>query len=391
MELYRMNLVSRVEIEALAIENDKQCISIFMPTHRAGPATQQDPIRLKNLLRSTQEQLLQRGLRRPKVDDLLQPARNLISSHSFWQHQSDGLALFLASKMFRAYRLPLDFEELLVVGDHFHLKPLLPLLSEDGRFYILALSQNEIRLLQGTRYSVGQIDLDTVPKNLADLLKWDDPEQRLQWHTGTGPRTNSRAAVFHGHGVASADDPKDHIFRYFRKIDDAVNQMLAGDTGPLLLAGVDYMHPIYRDANSYPHLLVEGILGNPEELSAEELHKRAWGLVQPLFERERKKAADYYSQLAGEDTGLASCEVGKVVPAAYHGRVEYLFVAVGSQRWGAFEQDTSALVLHEKAAAGDEDLLDLAAVYTFLNGGTVYAVGPESVPGEGALAAVFRF
>jgi len=41
-----------------------------------------------------------------------------------------------------------------VVSDRFHLKPLLPLLTGDGRFYILALSQNQVRLLQGTRYSV---------------------------------------------------------------------------------------------------------------------------------------------------------------------------------------------------------------------------------------------
>jgi hypothetical protein len=39
-------------------------------------------------------------------------------------------------------------------SDRFHLKPLLPLLTGDGRFYILALSQNQVRLLQGTRYSV---------------------------------------------------------------------------------------------------------------------------------------------------------------------------------------------------------------------------------------------
>jgi hypothetical protein len=47
---------------------------------------------------------------------------------------------------------------LVIVSERFHVKPLLPLLSGDGRFYVLALSQNEIRLLQGTRYSVEQVD-----------------------------------------------------------------------------------------------------------------------------------------------------------------------------------------------------------------------------------------
>jgi hypothetical protein len=30
-----------------------------------------------------------------------------------------------------------------------------------------------------------------------------------------------------------------------------------------VLAGVEYLLPIYREANTYPHLLAEGIHGNP--------------------------------------------------------------------------------------------------------------------------------
>jgi len=47
--------------------------------------------------------------------------------------------------------------------------------------------------------------------------------------------------------------------------------------------------------------------------------------------------------------------------------------------------------LHEEAKPGDEDLLDLAAVQTLLNGGTVYAVELEKVPDGASLAAVFRY
>ena len=233
-----MNLVSRGELRELARGREAPCISIYMPTHRAGLETQQDPTRLKNLLRDAYDELVQSGYRNPDAEALLEPASSLVPSYDFWQHQSDGLAMFLGPEVFRTYRLPFDFDELVVVGDRFHLKPLLPLLSGDGRFYVLALSQNEIRLLQGTRYRVGGVDLDNVPQSLSDVLKWDDPEKRLQWHTGTGAKTNGRAAVFHGHGVASADDPKDYIFRYFRRIDEGLSQVLAGDTAPLVLAGV---------------------------------------------------------------------------------------------------------------------------------------------------------
>jgi hypothetical protein len=138
-------------------------------------------------------------------------------------------------------------------------------------------------------------------------------------------------------------------------------------------------------------LLEAGIVGNPEELSAQELHQRAWTLVQPRFQQEQKNAEAYYRQLAGADKRLACNEIERVVPAAYHGRVEFLFVAVGLQRWGAFDQATNAVRVHEEAEPGDEDLMDFAAVHTFLNGGTVYAVEPDHVPDDAPLAAVFRF
>jgi hypothetical protein len=66
-------------------------------------------------------------------------------------------------------------------------------------------------------------------------------------------------------------------------------------------------------------------------------------------------------------------------------------VGTGLQRWGGFDSRDRTVQVHEAAEPGDEDLLDYAAVQTFLNDGTVYAVEPQKVPGSGPLAAVFRY
>jgi hypothetical protein len=393
MEVNRMDILSRDELKILMSKHKGLCVSILMPTHRAGRGIQQDPIRLKNLLSETEERLLADGLRTSETQELLEPAEKFLQDSLFWQHQSDGLAIFLSSEVFRYYRLPFDFDELVVAANRFHIKPLLPLLSGGGQFYVLALSQNEVRLLQGTRYSVSDVDLEGVPASLTEALRYNDPEKRLQFHTST--RTpggkGERAAIFHGHGVASADDPKDYISRYFHQIDEALQDLLRDEQALLVLAGVNYLHPIYKEANSYPYLLDEGIEGNPEELRAEELHKRAWAIVQPLFLIAQKEAAAQYRQLAGAGSEQASNDLKEVVPAAYHGRVETLFVAVGLQQWGTFDPATNAVQLHREVKPGDEDLLDFAAVHTLLNGGTVYAVEPDKVPDEAHSAAVFRY
>jgi len=385
-----MKILTGDDLRALMSKHTGLCVSIFMPTHRAGAETQQDPIRLKNLLGKAEECLLASGLRTPEAQELLKPAQKLLWNGLFWQHQSDGLAMFLSPEEFSYYCLPFDFEELVVVAKRFHIKPLLPLLSGDGRFYVLALSQNQVRLLQGTRYSVGEVDVGRIPASFAEALRYDDPERRLQFHTST--RTpggkGERPAIFHGHGVGT-NDAKANILRYFHKVDEGLQQLLRDEQAPLMLAGVDYLFSIYREANTYPYLVDEGIAGNPEELSVKELHQQAWDILQSRFLKAQKEAAVQYSQLA--DTKQASRDIETVVPAAYHGRIEILFVALGVQRWGIFDPERNKVQLHREAEPGGEDLLDFAAVQTLLNGGTVYAVEPEKVPDEAPLAAVFRY
>jgi hypothetical protein len=182
-----MNILQHNDLRALIQDTDGYRISIYMPTHRKAIETQQDPIRLKNLLADAEERLVDEGLRRPTARDLLEPARNLLDDNLFWQHQSDGLAIFLSTGSSHMYRLPLDFEELVVISAQFHIKPLLPVLSGDGQFFILAISQDEVRLLQGTRYNVDEVDLEGLPPSLAEALRFDDPEKQFQFHTATRP------------------------------------------------------------------------------------------------------------------------------------------------------------------------------------------------------------
>lgn len=390
-----MDMLNRNDLQRLRERRDGWHVSIFMPTHRAGPETQQDPIRLKNLLGQAEEQLLaadlgRRGLRTPEAKAQLEPASKLVQDGLFWQRQSDGLAIFLSSEIARHYRLPLDFEELVVVADRFHIKPLLPLLSGDGRFYILALSQSEARLLQGSRYRVGEVDLEGAPTSLTEALRFDDPERRLQFHTASGPSggRGSRPAMFYGPGAPSGDQKSD-ILRYFQKLDAGIQALLTGEQAPLVLAGVDYLLPLYREANTYAYLVEEGIKGNPDKLGAEELHQQAWAIVQPHFLEEREGAADRFRQFAGTEN--ASDKLSEIVPAAYHGRVETLFVSLDVQRWGIFDATTNTIRLHQDAELGDQDLLDFAAVQTLINGGSVYAVESEQMPAEAPLAALFRY
>lgn len=384
-----MDVFTANELRTLLEARDGAHVSIFMPTHQVGTDAEEDRIRLKNLLRDAEIRLSSQGVRPLLIEKMLAPAQERLSDALFWQYQSGGLALFLSPDFSRFYRLPLNFKELVVVADRFHVKPVLPLVSGDGRFYILAISGDQVRLLRGTRDRVDQIQVKDVPANLSEALKYEDAEKQFQFHTDAQVQgTRRRAAVFYGQGDA-AEDWKDDLFEYFRQIDRGLHSVLKDERVPLVLAGVDYLFPIYREANTYPYLLGEGISGNPERLSAAELHDRAVEVLQPYFARSREEAVARYRELAG--TERVSEDIEAIVPAAVYGRVETLFVAVGSHQWGRYNPSADEVILDSELQPGDEDLLDLASVHTILNRGTVYAVEAGQVPGGLSVAAVLRY
>ncbi|MGH7391517.1 MAG: hypothetical protein ACREM3_18960 [Candidatus Rokuibacteriota bacterium] len=386
-----MDVVTRESLEDLVERQEKPCVSIYQPTHRAGPDTrayaQEDPVRFKNLLREAGQRLTAGGVRSRAAQDLLQPARRLLDDPLFWQYQSDGLAVFLAPDTMRTFRVPFRFDELVVVAERFHVKPLLALLTGDGLFYVLALSQNEVRLLAGTRDHMGEVELPDAPRSLAEALRYDDPERQLQFHTGTPAGGDRRAAMFHGQGTG-IDDAKKNILRFFQQLDRAVVNVIRGASVPLVLAAVDYLMPIYREANTHPSLLGEGISGNPEGVRSQDLRARAWPLVEPHFRRGREEAIARYRSLHG--TGRTSDDVREAVLAAWDGRVDVLFVALGVRAWGTFAPDTRTVELGDEAP-GHEDVLNLAAIQTVLNRGTVYAVPPAEMPDATPVAALLRY
>ena len=365
-----MDVLSGNELKSLMQKQLGICISIYMPAIRKGAEIQQNQIRYKNLLRDAEDRLLSSELRPSEIKDILAPAQEMSGNIPFWQNQSDGLAVFLSPDSFRYYRLPQSFKELVVITDRFHIKPLIPALASDTEFYILAISQKNVRLLRCSLQHVEETDLKGIPENLDDALNLDDFEKRLQRHTGS-------------------EDMKANLLQYFQHVDKGLRELLRDKKVPLIFAGVDYLLPIYREANTYPHLTDRGISGNPEGLSADKLRDMARPIVESFLETKRADALSQYRQNAG--TGLTSSDVREIVQAAYHGRVGILFVSVGVQQWGTFDSTTSEVKLDKNAGTGNEDLLDLAAIQTILNGGTVYAMDRDKIPIDSALAAIFRY
>jgi hypothetical protein len=383
-----MPLLTRSDIARLAADGPGAQVSIYLPTHPYGVDAAQDPIRFRNLLDCAEEALEAHGASSAAVARLLDPALPLLADPAFWQHQGEGLAVFLADGGIATYRVPIRFEELVVVGSHPHLKPLLPLVGMDGRVDILALSQARVRLFEATREAIREIDLEDVPKTLRDVVGYDFEQRSLQFHTGTSRTRGGKRAVFHGHGDVRAGR-KTEIREFLHAVDDGVCRLLGPDPGPLVLAGVEYVTAMYRDLSRHPDIVGRTIEGNPDHLDPSTLHERALEIIEPRLSGQLDQALARDREAIGG--GRTSDDLEAILGAAEDGRIDTLVVAVGVRRWGRWDGKERRVDFHEMRRTGDRDLLDVAAIRALATGAEVFAIGPDRVPGSTGIAAILRY
>lgn len=373
---------------------EKPRVSIYIPTHRAGPETRQDPIRLKNLLREAREKLAAIGLNGEKADAMLRPGQSLLQDLDFWRHQQEGLAVFATPDAFRTYRLPYRVPELVVASEEFHLRPLLPLFAHDDRFFILALNKNHVRLYEANRYSARLVDVPEIPDSLAEAIQYDDGELQLQHHlSGPTGLPGHNSAIFHGQG-GEKDIQDDQLLRFFRAVNRGVRNYLREEKSPLVLAGVEYYFPIYRSVNTYPNLMEEGVTGASETMPEEDLQRRALAVVGPHLMEAEEKALLRFQQIAGSNgngSKKAARKVHEAVIAAYEGRVDALIIPTGKEIWGDFDEVTEQVTLGDAKPGRRRDLLDYAAMHTLLHGGEVFMVPAERIPGGTDVGALLRY
>lgn len=379
--------VTQDDIRDLLATRSAPVVSIYQPSHRAGPEAEQNILRYKNLLSDAETKLAQHGVSNSEMGGILRPARVLLDRTEFWRHQLDGLAVFAAPEFFRVLKLPHEAEELVVVGDYPHVTPLLPAMTQ-GHFYILAVSMDSLRLMRATTHSIEEVDLPDVPKSLREATRYDDYQKKnLQRHptsrAGVGGRT-----MQHGHGPGD-EDLKEEIKRYFQAVDSGVCRLLSVDGAPLVVAAVDYLITMYRHVTDYRNVVRAGIEGNPDQLSPRQLLERARPIADPIFREPLLRAKDKFGR--GESAGLASCVLSDVLSGAHAGRIESLMVARGERRWGVYVPEEATVEIHDNQAPGDADVLDLATRQTLLHGGSVYLVERNEMPCGEPIAAVFRY
>ncbi len=334
------------------------------------------------------EQQLTERVGAKDAEALLAPARELQADEAAWQHMSDGLVMFLRPDAHETFRVPAPLPELATVGERWVVGPLMRLLSGDEHFLVLALSQGQVRLLAGGRHTVEEVCLDDVPTSLRDVAgEAESSPAPMARPSSTASRGGP--AVFYGHGVTDDRARDEDVRRFLRQIDTGLNEVLSSQGSPLVLVGLERLVSAYRDVSTYPGLMGEAVIQNPDQLSAEELHAEAWPIVEQRLRTERDTAVERVEELRG--VGRASSELDVVAEAAAQGRVETLFVTADPWCWNRVSGNEPAVVtLGADDAYAACEAVDTAATDALINDGQVY-VTSQRLAQDSDVAAVFRY
>jgi hypothetical protein len=377
------------ELERLLSHGDQgPCVSIHLETHPAWPDSKGDRARFAGLLESAQDELRGLGLRPGSAQELLAPLRALEQEGILWRSMKRGLASFAAPGFATSFRLDGPVEDLLVIGSRFAVRPLLEQIQGDLVFYVLALGEQDVRLVRCTRDTATLVDLPPHPRSVAEATGFDLPQRGFTSHAGGRVGASGHAAITSTTGIR-ADERKEDVLEYCRAIDRSLHPLLRGQTAPMVLAGVDQVLRIHRQASSYPHLVERDLPGATARQTIEELRRRALPLVEPIASRERETAAQRYRQAAG--TGAATDDLNLILPAARDGQVAVLLLRRGAHVWGRYDHGQRRSETHAARERGDEDLLDAAAALTIERRGLVHELAGDQMPGASPAAAILRY
>ena len=384
-----MSELNRDYADGLWINCHPPCLSLYQPTHRYAPGNQQDPIRFVNLVRELEESLLQQ-FAKDEIQQILEPFQALAKNHDFWNHSLDGLAVLAARGMFRVYKLQRPVDELAVVADSFHIKPLLRILQSADRYQILGLSRKQIKLFEGNRDALDEIEpAQGVPRTMIDALgeELTVPSQTVASYGGVGV---GHSPIHHGHGGGEPEVDID-AERFFRAVDRAIMTQHSQPSGlPLILAALPEHHHMFHSVSHNPFLMRESINSYPDSLSSiAELRQRAWQLMEPHYLARLDILVEEFGNAKADDLG--DDDLTHVAKAVVGGRVSKLLIEACREVPGRINTETGNIEMSKLSNPKVNDILDDLGRLTLTMHGQVVVVPSERMPTKSGIAAIYRY
>jgi hypothetical protein len=360
------------EFDDLNLVRSDACISIYLHTT---PVTQQiaaSRIALGNLVKKAIEQVEATGLEKRRIWPLQESFDDLLADDEFWAHQARSLAILATPDLVRTYRLANKLTDMVEVSDRFHLKPLLRAITFPHAAYVLAISENAVRLIQFSA------DLPAAEMKVADLPK--DAASAV----GKSSINDSGA----GRRIQGLEGQKVRLGQYIRKVDAALRPVLMQSNVPVVLAATLPVASLFRSLSAI-RALPQTIATSPDRMSEAELAAAARPVLDAHYESDIEEFNRLFEQRAGQNR--VTTDMSDAARAATFGCIDTLLVDIDATVDGIVDEQTGAVTFDKKEDGSNYDVVDEIAGRALRSGARVFGVRRESIPHGKKLAAILRY
>jgi hypothetical protein len=360
------------ELKSLITARSDACISLYVSTTPHTQHVSASRIAYGNLLKAGLRQLEHAGFDKRRRAALEAASGALREDDAFWAHQSHSLAVLATPDSIRTFRLATAVTDSVEVSDRFQLKPLLRAMAFPQTAFVVAVSENTVRLIEIFP------DLPPLPLKVPDLPKSAaDAVGRASINNLT---QNTR--------IANAEGQTTLLRQYARQVDAALRGILGSRTTPLILAATQPLEAIYRSINSYPALLSDGIAGSPDRLSNAELADAARPVLDQHYKDEIRAAKAQFAARLGDRR--ATTDLDEIARAATNGAIQLLMVDIDRVIPGTVDV-AGRVSLASDSSAQTYDVLDEVAGRAILGGAAFLGMREADLPDRAPLAAILRY
>ncbi len=359
------------KIAELVEQQGEKSISIIMPTYKEGRQVKQNAIRFKNLLSRVVRELEVQGESETQAETRVQLLFDLTLDDHFWQHQSAGVAIFMAHGQVTAVELHDAPAEHATVSEHFYLTPVALDAAGKKNYRVLALTWEEAKLYTATRSEVEPEKNAQFPVALSDVVLPPDAEEQLQVRTQSH---SDGGTMFHGQGEGEQMIQSDRR-RFLSEVGKRMNSLHEQPPLSLILVGTDEVLGEFKSVTKVK--ASQTVAASPDGLSSQELTNRILSVVNG------KDSADAHQQLTERlGTALAdhraSRDLVEIVEVATTGRIQTLLV------------NTRLATEGQQPEVDVCQLVNSAVIRTIQNGGEIVAV-TDDVLDTDLIAAIYRY
>jgi hypothetical protein len=320
--------------ELLAMQKEKGniCVSIIVPTHRLSPERRIDILEVKRAMEKAKE-LLRYKYTEDQVNPLIQSMDAQYERIDF-THDPDGLGFYISPNITSSVKFPFPVEEKVMVGDNFELRDLLYKMNYAVPYFVVMLTEKDIKLFEGRWDELHEIKDRNFPKKYEEAFSYNPPSQ-----------STSYAGYSHVKGFEKDKSELVEIrFKdFFRDTDKLLKNYLMNGAS-LILLGPEKELAWFANISAHKKNIIGKIAGSYNHSSLKQLAERAWPAMRSHLDSEKVELIKDFAEKIGMK--LAVSGIQDSWSAAKEGKAFKLLVEKDYRCPGFLDKEEYRLYLH---------------------------------------------